>query len=160
MVERVRDLGPGVAFRTTFIVGFPGESENDFKQLATFVERAEFDHLGVFTYSDEEGTTAYALDGRVPARIKKARQAELMRIQKRISLRRNRSRVGSLVEVLVEGPHPDTDLLLAGRLPSQAPEIDGAVILADPGELPPGRGEFVRCEVTKAHAYDLEVRVV
>lgn len=160
MVERVRDKVPGVAFRTTFIVGFPGETDADFKQLATFVEQAEFDHLGVFTYSDEEGTAAFGLEGRVPAKVKKARQGELMRIQKRISLRRNRARVGSLVEVLSEGPHPETDLLLVGRLASQAPEIDGSVLISDPGETPPGRGEFIMCEITKAHAYDLEARVV
>ena len=159
MVERVRRRVPGVSFRTTFIVGFPGETEDDFRQLTTFVERAEFDHLGVFTYSDEEGTAAFDLEGRVPAKVKKARQSELMRIQKRISLRRNKARVGSRVEVLVEGPHPETDLLLAGRLSSQAPEIDGAVLITDPGETPPGRGEFVTCEITKAHAYDLEARV-
>ncbi|MEO8501526.1 MAG: 30S ribosomal protein S12 methylthiotransferase RimO [Vicinamibacteria bacterium] len=160
MVERVRRKVPGVSFRTTFIVGFPGETDDDFRQLTTFVEQAEFDHLGVFTYSDEEGTAAFDLEGRVPARLKKARQAELMRIQKRISLRRNKARVGRRVEVLVEGPHPETDLLLAGRLASQAPEIDGAVLITDPGETPPGRGEFVTCEITKGHAYDLEARIV
>lgn len=160
MVERVRERVPGVAFRTTFIVGFPGETEADFRELADFVQKAEFDHLGVFTYSDEDGTAAFDLDGRVPARVKKARQSELMRIQKRISLKRNKARVGQRVEVLVEGPHPDTDLLLVGRLASQAPEIDGSVLISDPGENPPGRGEFVMCEITKAHAYDLEVRVV
>ena len=160
MVDRVRRKVPGVAFRTTFIVGFPGETDEDFKELTTFVEQAEFDHLGVFTYSDEEGTAAFDLEGRVPAKVKKARQSELMRIQKKISLRRNRARVGSRVEVLVEGPHPETDLLLVGRMASQAPEIDGSILISDPGENPPGRGEFVMCEITKAHAYDLEVRVV
>jgi ribosomal protein S12 methylthiotransferase len=160
MVERVRRRVPGVAFRTTFIVGFPGETEQDFKELTTFVEQAEFDHLGVFTYSDEEGTAAFDLEGRVPARVKKARQSELMKIQKKIALRRNKARVGSRMEVLVEGPHPDTDLLLVGRLASQAPEIDGSILLSDPGENPPGRGDFVTCEITKAHPYDLEARVV
>lgn len=160
MVDRVRRRVPGVAFRTTFIVGFPGETDADFRELADFVEQAEFDHLGVFTYSDEDGTAAFDLDGRVPQKVKKARQSELMRIQKRISLKRNKARVGSLVEVLVEGPHPDTDLLLVGRLATQAPEIDGSVLISDPGETPPGRGEFVTCEITKAHAYDLEVRVI
>jgi len=160
MVERVRDKVPGVAFRTTFIVGFPGETDEDFRQLTTFVEQAEFDHLGVFTYSDEEGTTAFDLDGRVSAKVKKARQSELMRIQKRISLRRNKARVGERVEVLVEGPHPDTDLFLAGRLSTQAPEIDGSVFITDPGDTPPGRGEFAWAEITKAHAYDHEVRLV
>lgn len=160
MVERVRHRVQGVAFRTTFIVGFPGETDDDFRQLTTFVEKAEFDHLGVFTYSDEDGTAAFDLEGRVPAKVKKARQSELMRIQKRISLRRNKARVGSRTEVLVEGPHPDTDLLLVGRMACQAPEIDGSVLVSDPGELPPGRGEFVTCEITKGHAYDVEVRVV
>lgn len=160
MVERVRDRVPGVAFRTTFIVGFPGETEADFKQLTAFVERAEFDHLGVFTYSDEEGTASFDLADRVPAKEKKARQSELMRIQKRISLRRNKALVGKRMELLVEGPHPDSDLLLVGRLASQAPEIDGSVLVSDPGERPLGRGEFVTCEVTKGHSYDLEVRVV
>jgi ribosomal protein S12 methylthiotransferase len=160
MVERVRDRVPGVAFRTTFIVGFPGETDADFKQLVTFVEQAQFDHLGVFTYSDEDGTAAFDLEGRVPAKIKKARQNELMRIQKGISLRRNRARVGERVEVMVEGPHPETELLLAGRLASQAPEIDGSVLISDPGEASLGRGEFTLCEITKAHAYDLEVSVV
>ena len=160
MVERVRHRVPGVAFRTTFIVGFPGETDDDFKQLTTFVEQAEFDHLGVFTYSDEEGTAAFDLAARVPAKIKKARQSELMRIQKRISLRRNKARVGNQVEVLVEGPHPDTDYLLVGRLATQAPEIDGSVLISDPGKRPPGRGEFVMCEVTKGHSYDIEGRVL
>jgi len=160
MVDRVRSLVPGVTFRTTFIVGFPGETDDDFRQLTDFVERADFDNVGVFTYSDEEGTAAFALEGRVPAKVKKARQSELMRIQKRISLRRNKARIGSRLEVLVEGPHPDTDLLLSGRFSGQAPEIDGSVLISDPSETPPGRGEFVTCEITKAHAYDLEARVV
>lgn len=159
MVERVRDRVPGVAFRTTFIVGFPGETDEDFKQLTTFVERAEFDHVGVFAYSDEDGTAAFDLEGRVHAKVKRARQSELMRIQKRISLKRNRGKVGSRMEVLVEGTHPDSDMLLAGRLASQAPEIDGTILISDPGERPPGRGEFVMCEITKGHHYDLEARV-
>ncbi len=83
-----------------------------------------------------------------------------MRIQKRISLKRNRGKVGSRMEVLVEGTHPDSDMLLAGRLASQAPEIDGTILIGDPGERPPGRGEFVMCEITKGHHYDLEARVV
>ncbi len=160
MVDRVRRLVPGVAFRTTFIVGFPGETDDDFKQLARFVERAEFDHLGVFTYSDEERTAAFGLEGRVPAKIKKARQSELMRLQKRISLRKNKARVGGRAEILIEGPHPDSDLLLVGRLATQAPEIDGSVLISDPGENPPGRGEFVMGEITKAHSYDIEAALV
>jgi ribosomal protein S12 methylthiotransferase len=162
MVDRVRERVPGVAFRTTFIVGFPGETDDDFQQLIRFVERAEFDNMGVFTYSDEEGTAAFALDQKVAQKVKTARRNELMRIQKAIATRRSRARAKSRerVEVLVEGLHPESDLLLVGREARQAPEIDGTILITDPGEQPPGRGEFVTCEITKGHAYDLEARVV
>lgn len=162
MVDRVRDRVPGVAFRTTFIVGFPGETDHDFDQLARFVERAEFDNVGVFTYSDEEDTAAFSLDAKVEAKVKERRRRELMRIQKGIATRRNKARAKSRerVEVLVEGLHPESDLLLVGRTAAQAPEIDGTVLITDPGETPPGRGEFVTAEVTRGHAYDLEVRVM
>jgi ribosomal protein S12 methylthiotransferase len=157
MVERVRARVPGVAFRTSFIVGFPGETEAEFQELLAFVRAAEFDHLGVFTYSDEEGTTAYPLAGRVPARTKEARRKKLLALQSRLSARRNRGRVGERVEVLVEGTHPDTDLLLRGRLATQAPEVDGSVMIND-GTAEPGT--FVTCEITEAHPYDLVARVV
>jgi ribosomal protein S12 methylthiotransferase len=116
------------------------------------VKAAEFDNVGVFSYSDEEGTTSFGLDGRVPARVKEARRRRLMSLQKRISLRRNRRLVGRELEVLVEGTHPDSDLLLRGRLATQAPDIDGMVIVND-GEAEPG--SFVRCRVSEAHAYDV-----
>src|SRR5206468_6953297 len=125
MVERVRERVPGAAFRTSFIVGFPGETEEDFQELLAFTEAAEFDNVGVFTYSDEEGTAAFGLADRVAPRVKEARRRRLLALQKRISLRRNRRLVGRRVEVLVEGTHPDSDLLLRGRLATQAPEIDG-----------------------------------
>jgi ribosomal protein S12 methylthiotransferase len=156
MVERVRARVPGVAFRTSFIVGFPGETEAEFEELLAFVRAAEFDHLGVFTFSDEEGTTSFDLPGRVPSRVKEARRRRLLAEQKRLSLRRHRRRVGERVEVLVEGTHPDSDLLLRGRLASQAPEIDGGVIIND-GSAEPGR--FVTCEITEAHPYDLVARI-
>jgi ribosomal protein S12 methylthiotransferase len=157
LVEKVRSRVPGVAFRSTFIVGFPGETEEDFRELLAFVKQAEYDHLGVFTYSDEEGTAAHGLDGRVPARRRAARRRRLLAAQKRISLRRHRGLVGRRLEVLVEGRHPESDLLLRGRLATQAPEIDGAVILA---EGPAQAGQFVTAEVTEAHPYDLVARVV
>jgi ribosomal protein S12 methylthiotransferase len=157
MVERVREKVPGVAFRTSFIVGFPGETEAEFEELQRFVEQARFDHLGVFTYSHEEGTTAHALADDVPARTKQARRRKLMSLQKKIATKRNRSRRGQRFEVLVEGPHPESEWLLEGRLASQAPEIDGSVILND-GRADPGT--FVTCEVTEAHAYDLVARIV
>jgi ribosomal protein S12 methylthiotransferase len=157
MVERVRARVPGVAFRTSFIVGFPGETEAEFAELMDLVLAAEFDHLGVFTFSDEEGTTSFGLPGRVPKRTKDARRRRLLAAQKRVSARRQRRRVGERVEVLVEGTHPDSDLLLRGRLATQAPEIDGAVIIND-GQAAPG--DFVTCEVTEAHPYDLVARIV
>jgi ribosomal protein S12 methylthiotransferase len=162
MVDRVRDRIPGVTFRTTFIVGFPGETEDDFAQLVRFVERAEFDNVGVFAYSDEEDTAAFGLDAKVPAKVREQRRRELMRIQKGIATRRNRARAKSRERalVLVDGLHSETDLLLVGRTAAQAPEIDGTVLITDPGEDPPGRGEFVTCEITRGHAYDLEARVV
>jgi ribosomal protein S12 methylthiotransferase len=157
MVERIRERVPGVAIRTSFIVGFPGESAEDFESLLDFVEKGQFDNVGVFTFSDEEGTSSFVLPGRVPARVKESRRRKLMARQKRVSLEKNRARVGERVEVLVEGSHPDSDLLLRGRLASQAPEIDGQVILNDGTARP---GSFVTCEVTEAHPYDLVARIL
>ena len=157
MIDRIRERVPGVAIRTSFIVGFPGETEAEFAELMAFVERQEFDNVGVFTFSDEEGTTSFDLPGRVPQAVKEKRKRRLMAAQKKISARRNRRRVGERVEVLVEGTHPDTDLLLRGRLATQAPEIDGMVILND-GTAP--AGAFVQAEITEAHPYDLVARIV
>jgi ribosomal protein S12 methylthiotransferase len=157
MVERIREKVPGVALRTSFIVGFPGETEEDFGTLLEFVRRARFDNVGVFTYSDEEGTAAFDLPSRVPSRVKESRRRRLMSLQRTISGEKNRSLVGERLEVLVEGAHPESDLLLRGRLATQAPEIDGQVILND-GFAPPG--SFVTCEVTEAHPYDLVARVL
>ena len=157
MVERVRTRVPGVAFRTSFIVGFPGETEEDFQELLAFTEAAEFDNVGVFTFSDEEGTASFGLPGRIAPPVKEARRRRLLALQKRISARRNRRLVGQRVEVLVEGAHPESDLLLRGRLATQAPEIDGAVIINDGTAA---SGSFVTCEVTEAHPYDVVARVV
>jgi ribosomal protein S12 methylthiotransferase len=157
MVDRIRDRVPGVAIRTSFIVGFPGETEKNFDELLSFVEAAQFDNVGVFTFSDEEGTTSFDLPDRVAPRVKEARQRRLMSAQKKIAARRNRRRIGERFEVLVEGTHSDTDLLLRGRLATQAPEIDGSVLINDGTAAP---GDFVTCEVTEAHPYDLVARVV
>lgn len=157
MVERIRERVPGVAIRTSFIVGFPGETDEDFERLLAFVKKAEFDNVGVFTYSDEEGTSSFGLPGRVPPRVREARRRRLMSLQKRVSLRRNRARVGERLQVLVEGVHPDSDLLLRGRLSTQAPEIDGQVIVNDGSAE---AGAFVSCEITEAHPYDLVGRIV
>jgi ribosomal protein S12 methylthiotransferase len=157
LVERLRARVPGLALRSSFIVGFPGETDADFEELVAFVKAAEFDHVGVFTYSDEEGTAAFDLPGRVPALVKANRKRRLMAAQKRVSLRLNRAKVGRRHEVLVEGAHPDSELLLRGRLASQAHEIDGSVLIADGSGAP---GDFVVCEVTEAHPYDVVARVV
>lgn len=157
MIERIRARVPGVAIRTSFIVGFPGETDADFQELLSFVEAARFDNVGVFTYSDEEGTSSFDLDARVAAGVKEKRRRRLMAAQKRIATRRNRNRVGERLEVLVEGAHPESDLLLRGRAAAQAPDIDGMIVIAD-GVAEPGT--FVTCEVTEAHPYDLVVRIV
>ncbi len=152
MVERIRRRVPDVALRTTFIVGFPGETDADFERLLEFVRAAAFDHVGVFSYSDEEETASFRLPDRVGGRVKESRRRRVMALQKRISAARNRSRVGQRLEVLVEGTHPESDLLLRGRLSIQAPEIDGQVILSDGTARP---GDFVTCRITEAHPYDL-----
>jgi ribosomal protein S12 methylthiotransferase len=152
MIERIRDRVPGVAIRTSFIVGFPGETEAEFEELQQFVRDARFENVGVFTYSHEEGTPAHGLGDPVPAEVKEDRREALMALQGQISAERNRERVGETIEVLVEGTHPDTDLLLCGRSAAQAPEIDGQVIIND-GTAE--AGEFVTVEVTEAHPYDL-----
>jgi len=157
MLERIRQRVPGVAMRSSFIVGFPGETDAEFEELRAFAEHAEFDNVGVFTYSDEEGTTAFDLPGRVPALVKANRRRRLMAIQKRVSQRKHQAKVGQRFEVLVEGPHPESEFLLAGRLASQAHEIDGGVLINDGSASP---GDFVTCEITEAHPYDVVGRIV
>lgn len=157
LIERMREKVPCVALRTSFIVGFPGETETDFEALLEFVARAQFENVGVFSYSDEEGTSSHALDGRVPARTKESRRRRVMALQKRIATAKNRARVGERAEVLVEGSHPDSDWLLRGRLSTQAPEIDGSVIINDGSAA---AGDFVTCQITESHPYDLVGRIV
>jgi ribosomal protein S12 methylthiotransferase len=157
LVEKMRERVPGLALRSSFIVGFPGETEQDFAELLSFVEHAQLDNVGVFTYSDEEDTASFELPGRVEPRVKETRRRQLLALQKKISTRKNRARIGQRLEVLVEGTHADSDLLLKGRLSTQAPEIDGAVIIND-GAV--AAGEFAFCEITEAHPYDLVARVV
>src|SRR5438552_6890768 len=131
LIERIRRTIPGVAIRTSFIVGFPGESAADFEELCQFVEAAKFDNMGVFTYSDEDTSGSYALDGKVDGRTIQNRKRRLMAIQRKISRAKNRSMVGHEVPVLVEGTSPDTDLLWTARMSTQAPEIDGTVLIND-----------------------------
>lgn len=158
LVQRIRQRVPGVTLRTTFIVGFPGETEQDFGELLAFLERAQFDHVGVFTYSHEEGTGAYALVDDVPVAIKRARARRLMAAQRRHVRRRHRRLVGTRHRLLVDGYAADAGLVLQGRLQSQAPEIDPVVFLteADPDRERPG--EFVEVEIVASHGYDLVAR--
>jgi ribosomal protein S12 methylthiotransferase len=160
LLARIRARVPAVSLRTTFIVGFPGETESEFEQLCAFVRNVRFDHVGVFTYSHEEGTTAYNLPDDVPAGVKIRRRNTLMAEQKRIVRRAQKRRVGSRVDVMIDGPSPDHELVWKGRLAGQAPEIDPVVYLteADPGSLKAGavRG----AEIVGARDYDLVARLL
>lgn len=161
LIGRVRERVPGLAVRTTFITGFPGETEEDFEELLAFVRGVEFDRVGVFIYSDEEGTPAFDLPGKVDPKVARRRRARLMKEQSRISLRRNRARVGETVRVLFEGASAETDLLWQGRTASQAPDIDGCVLINDaPEGRKPEPGDFVNVEITEAQEYDLVGRIV
>lgn len=155
LLERVRKTIPGVAIRTSMIVGFPGETAQDFEQLCQFAEAAQFDRLGVFSYSDEETSESYKLDGKVDARTIYNRKRRLMSIQRKISARRNRCLVGQEFQVLVEGPSKESDLLWEARLATQAPDIDGVCYISDPGEGVLEPGQFRQMRITKAHEYDL-----
>jgi ribosomal protein S12 methylthiotransferase len=158
LLDRIRTRVPGVTLRTTFIVGFPGETAEDYAELESFVKTIEFDHVGVFTYSHEEGTSAYAFDDDVPAGLKRTRQAGVMRLQKKVVQRAHQARLGQRVKVLVDGPATEHDLVLRGRLEGQAPDIDPLVYLTDcdPSALTPG--QFVEAEIVASRAYDLVVR--
>src|SRR5262249_3105366 len=143
------------ALRTSFIVGFPGETAEDFEELMQFVEAAKFDHLGVFCYSDEDTSVSYALDGKLDGRTIQNRKRRLMSTQRKIARKRNRALVGREVEVLVEGLSPETDLLWQARMPGQAPEIDGVTLVNNFEGAPPRPGEIRRLRITEAHDYDV-----
>lgn len=155
LLERIRKAIPGVAIRTSMIVGFPGETEQDFEQLCQFVEAAEFDRLGVFGYSDEETSESFHLDGKVDRRTIYNRKRRLMAAQRKISRQRNGMLVGRELPVLIEGPTAESELVWQARLESQAPDIDGVCYVADPGQRAPRAGEFRRLRIRKAHDYDL-----
>jgi ribosomal protein S12 methylthiotransferase len=158
LLDRIRTRVPGVTLRTTFIVGFPGETADDYAELEAFVEAVRFDHVGVFTYSHEEGTSAYELNDEVPAAVKRRRQAGVMRLQRRIAQKAQRSRIGSHVRVLVDGPSAEHDLVLRGRTEGQAPDIDPQVYLTDCDPSAFTAGQFIEAEVVASRAYDLVVR--
>ena len=155
LIERIRRTIPGVAIRTSFIVGFPGETKLDFEELCAFVQAAGFDRLGVFSYSDEDTSASYHLNGKVDARTIYNRKRHLMALQRKISRSRNRKLVGSEVPVLVSGLSPETDLLWEGRMPTQAPEIDGVTLINDFEGSEPQPGQIRRLRITEAHDYDV-----
>ncbi len=152
LLAKLRSIVPGIAIRSNFIVGFPAETEEAFEELRSFVEEARFDHVGVFTYSPEEGTPAHALGDPVPKRTKNSRKRKLMELQQRIAREKNREKVGQVLDVLIEGVHEETELILKGRHAGQAPEVDGNVLIVG-GE--PVIGSIQKVRVTQAHAYDL-----
>jgi ribosomal protein S12 methylthiotransferase len=160
-IARMRREIPNVTLRTSFIVGFPGETESEFQQLCDFVRSAEFDWMGVFSYSDEDGAGAFKLGNKVSPRKIESRRKKLMKLQQTISRRKKKELVGQHFELLVEGPSQETDLLWEGRTALHAPEIDGKVFINDFGphqELT--RGEFYKCEISEAHDYDLVARII
>jgi ribosomal protein S12 methylthiotransferase len=160
LLERIRRTIPGVGIRTSMIVGFPGETEKDFEELCEFVQAAQFDRLGVFSYSDEDTSKSYELDAKVDAKSIYNRKRHLMALQRKISRARNRELIGRELPVLVEGPSADSELVWQARLSTQAPEIDGVAYISDPGEHPLRGGEIRMMKITEAHDYDLTGELV
>jgi ribosomal protein S12 methylthiotransferase len=160
LLARIRERVPGVALRTTFIVGFPGEVESDVDELCAFVRDQTFDHVGVFTYSHEEGTSAFHLPDDVPARAKAARRARVMSLQKGLVRTRQRARIGQRARIVVDGPASDHDLVLKGRLMTQAPDIDAVVYLTECDPSSFRAGDFTDVDIVDAREYDLIARPV
>jgi ribosomal protein S12 methylthiotransferase len=159
LLGKIRKAIPEVTLRTSLIVGFPGETRRDFQELLDFVAEAEFDHLGVFLYSNEETSASFELPDQIAPAVARRRQRELMALQRQISRRKLRALVGKSLPVLVEGPSAETELLLQGRLESQAPEIDGQVLINDFEGAEPQPGQFRWATITAAGDYDLVARL-
>ena len=160
-IEQARRTIPGITLRTSFIVGFPGETEKEFEELCQFVRDSEFDWMGAFGYSDQQGASAFSLEKKLSEREIERRRKHLMQIQQKISKRKKQALVGENFDFLLEGTSEETELLLQGRTVMHAPEIDGKVFVNDvPDGLQPKSGEFYSCQVTEAHDYDLVVRIV
>jgi len=155
LIERIRKTIPGVGIRTSMIVGFPGETDSDFDELCQFVQAAQFDRLGVFSYSDEDTSKSFDLDAKVDARTIYNRKRHLMSLQRKISRAKNRTLVGREFRVLVEGPTEDSELVWEARLSTQAPDIDGVCYISDPGESPLRSGDFRTMRIVEAHDYEL-----
>jgi ribosomal protein S12 methylthiotransferase len=160
-IEKMRTTIPNLTLRTSFIVGFPGETDQEFEELCDFIREARFDWMGAFGYSDEEGAAAHHLEKKLSAREIERRRKQLMQIQQKISRRAKKALIGKRFDLLLEGTSDETDLLLEGRTAMHAPEIDGKVFVND---VPEGEevlpGEFYPCEITEAHDYDLVARIL
>jgi ribosomal protein S12 methylthiotransferase len=157
LLDTLHERIPDVAIRTGFIVGFPGETDAQFQELYDFVAAQRFDNVGVFTFSPQPETPAAALEDDVSPELKAERREALMLLQQEIHLDKGEQRVGESISVLIEGEHPETELLWVGRTPHQAPEVDGQVIIADSGDAT--FGDIVTMEVTEAAGYDLIAEV-
>ncbi len=155
LLDRIRRTVPDVTLRTTFIVGFPGETDDEFGELEQFIADVEFDHVGVFTYSHEEGTRAFAAVDDVPSAIKRRRRNAIMARQKKIVARAQKRKIGNAVEVLIDGPSPEHELVLQGRLRGQAPEIDPLVILTDCDPEQFAMGDLIQARIVGARGYDV-----
>ena len=157
-VGMLRDAIPGLTLRTSLIVGFPGETEADFEELLDFVEATEFERLGVFKYSEEEGTAAARLDGKVAEEEKERRWQEVMDLQSALSRKTNEALIGTIQRVMIDGVDPDSGKL-SGRTQAHAPEVDGLVIVEGfdrlAGSNPPDPGDMIDVKITMAHDYDL-----
>ena len=160
-IEKMRRVIPGVTLRTSFVVGFPGETEKDFDDLCEFVREVQFDWMGTFGYSDQEGASAFGLEEKLPDREIESRRRRLMQLQRGISKRKKKALIGTEVDLLLEGTSDESDLLLEGRTAMHAPEIDGKVLINDvPEGIAPQAGEFYRAQIVEAHHYDLIARIV
>ncbi|MCX7822699.1 MAG: 30S ribosomal protein S12 methylthiotransferase RimO [Syntrophobacterales bacterium] len=157
LLEMIRSFIPNITLRTTFMVGFPGEGEDEFNELLEFIERIEIDHVGAFAFSPERGTKAASFPNQVPERVKKARLKKLYGVQKKVSRKKLRQYLGKELPVIIDGLHPESDLLLVGRLPSQAPQIDGVVTITSGTATP---GSIVKARITKTHTYDVEAEIL
>src|SRR5438270_3463500 len=160
-IAKMRRTIPDLTLRTSFIVGFPGETEKEFEELCDFVREAQFDWMGAFAYSDQDGAGAYTLEKKLSPREIERRRKHLMAIQRQISKKKKKALVGREFDLLLEGESDETELLLEGRTAMHAPEIDGKVFVNDvPEETDPQPGQFYRCEITEAHDYDLVARLL
>jgi len=160
-IEKMRRVIPDLTLRTSFIVGFPGETEEEFQELCDFVREGQFDWMGAFSYSDQEGAGAYGLEKKLSTAEIERRRKHLMSIQRQISKRKKKALVGREFDLLLEGESEETELLLEGRTSMHAPEIDGKVFVNDfPENIQPEPGEFYRCEITESHDYDLVARIL